>query len=240
LGAPFKFPPQGYFFFFGGGGGDYTRCNTHGGSFSGVIFLKVPAARSTTTASTASSVFTAPREWAQSRAFAPAWPNTCCRWPRACMCSRLATPFGAALSVATASAGLLAFQRGWPCQRRPAACWAGHRPLLPNNLSSPARGNGPGGLPEGSIASQPSAAALYGRRCELIPPRTRKHSPARWHRFWKRHIHGDEGYIAGPEQLKVSPFHGRQAKPRGRSAARAKPLAGPHRAGHGPRSRTDR
>lgn len=84
-------------------GGDYNPVHTHGGSFSGVVFLKVPP-RSGPTASTVSSAST-DRRTGTSRASTPAWCTTPTRYRVTSTCFPPGSPIRCRLSEVRECAG---------------------------------------------------------------------------------------------------------------------------------------
>jgi len=147
--------------------------NTHGWLFSRCGSPKVPP-QIHTTASTASSVFTAPEEWHNQSLSHRQWPNTSCRWPRL-YCSPPVNPIGAALARGDGDAGPLAFNVG-PCQRRQ-PCLGGTGRCYHISLSSSRTARG-FGLRVHRV--QPCGKAALRRAVNLITPRKRKPLTCPW------------------------------------------------------------
>jgi len=119
--------------------------HTHGGSFSGVIFLKVAAPTSTNDSFDGPApVFTGPAS-GHCQSFRTGMAQYSCRVAASCMCSRLANPSSvAALPWRTGASDGLWPQRGAVANAAQPAGRATRAACYPNISLSRRRGNGPG------------------------------------------------------------------------------------------------
>lgn len=96
-------------------GGDYNPAHTHGGSFSGVLYLKVPP--QIRSDSFDGQLCLHGQRSGTSRASAPAWPTMCCPGLAITTCFRPGSPIRCRPSAVKASAGRSP-SMWWRCRRR--------------------------------------------------------------------------------------------------------------------------